>query len=232
MRRMQERLQKILAEAGVASRRKAEELILKGLVKVNGRVVTELGTKAEFGVDKIEYAGKLVHKAEPVIYAFYKPAGVTSTMSDPNAKKTIADYFKGQRVYPVGRLDKYSKGLILVTNEGDLALELTHPRYEHEKEYEVVIRGKTPNNILKFRERFVIEGYQTQPMQLVRHEQIKKDQWLVKLVLKEGRKRQIRRIAEKLGYQVIDLKRVRMGKLKLGDLAPGEWREVNRGDII
>lgn len=229
---MQERLQKILAEAGIASRRKAEELILDGRVKVNGKVVAELGVKADPDHDKIEFNGKLIHKAEPVIYAFYKPAGVTSTMSDPNAKKTIADYFKGKRVYPVGRLDKYSEGLILVTNEGDLALELTHPRYEHEKEYEVIIRGKSDHNIIKFAKRFMLDGYQTQPMRLLHSKQIKPDQWIIQLILKEGRKRQIRKIAEKLGYQVIDLKRTRMGKLKLGDLQPGEWREVKRSDII
>lgn len=229
---MQERLQKILAAAGITSRRKAEDLITSGQVKVNGRVVTELGAKADSTQDKIEYNGRIIRRATPIIYAFYKPAGVTSTMSDPHAKKTIADYFRGKRVYPVGRLDKYSEGLILVTNDGDLALELTHPRYEHEKEYEVVIRGRSADNIPKFRERFVLEGYRTMPMRLVHHEQIKKDQWLVDLVLKEGRKRQIRRIAEKLGYQVIDLKRVRMGKLKLGELTPGEWREVRREDIL
>lgn len=229
---MLERLQKILAEAGVASRRKAEELILDGLVKVNGTVVKTLGAKADLEKDKIEYGGRLLTKVEPVVYAFYKPAGVTSTMSDPNAKKTLADYFKGKRVYPVGRLDKYSEGLMLVTNDGALALELTHPRYEHEKEYEVVLRGKSDTNISRLEQRFVLEGYRTQPMRLVRHEQLKKDQWLVGLVLKEGRKRQIRKIAEKLGYQVIDLKRVRIGKLKLGDLEPGRWREVKRGDII
>jgi len=227
-----ERLQKILAQAGIASRRKAEELITQGLVRVNGKIVTTLGTKVDIDKDNIEYNGRLVQLAEPVIYAFYKPAGVTSTMSDPHAKKTIADYFRGKRVYPVGRLDKYSEGLMLVTNDGDLALELTHPRYSHEKEYEVVVRGRSADNIKKFEQRFVLEGYRTQPMRLIGKEQLKKDQWLIKLVLKEGRKRQIRKIAEKLGYQVIDLKRVRMGKLKLGNLTPGEWREVKRQDII
>jgi 23S rRNA pseudouridine2605 synthase len=229
---MQERLQKILAEAGVASRRAAERLILDGRVKVNGTVVSVLGAKADIATDKIECDGRLLTRAPQVIYAFYKPAGVTSTMSDPNAKKTISDYFKGKRVYPVGRLDKYSEGLLLVTNDGALALELTHPRYEHEKEYEVIIRGKSDHNIVKFSKRFVLDGYQTRPMRLLHHKQIKPDQWLVQLVLKEGRKRQIRKIAEKIGYQVIDLKRVRMGKLKLGDLAPGEWRQVSRSDII
>lgn len=216
----------------MASRRKAEALILDGQVKVNGKVVKELGTKADMEKDTIEYAGKIIRPAQKIIYAFYKPAGVTSTMSDPNAKKTIADFFKGRRVYPVGRLDKYSEGLMLVTNDGQLALELTHPRYEHEKEYEVILRGKQADNIPKFRQRFVLEGYRTQPMRLVTHEQIKKDQWLVRLVLKEGRKRQIRKIAEKLGYQVIDLKRIRVGKLLLGKLLPGEYREVKREEII
>lgn len=232
MRKMQERLQKVLAQAGITSRRKAEELIAKGLVKVNGKVVTTLGSKVDPAQDKIEYEGQLIKKEEPVIYAFYKPAGVTSTMSDPYAKKTIADYFKGKRVYPVGRLDKYSEGLMLVTNDGDLALELTHPRYEHEKEYEVLLQGKVEDNIPKFEQRFKIDGYRTQPMKLLGADQVRGKQWLVRLVLKEGRKRQIRKIAERLGYQVIDLKRVRMGKLRLGDLQPGRWREVGRRDIL
>lgn len=232
MRGMQERLQKVLAQAGIASRRKAEELITEGLVKVNGKVVTTLGSKVDSARDKIEYDGRLIRKDEPVVYAFYKPAGVTSTMSDPHAKKTIADYFKGKRVYPVGRLDKYSEGLMLVTNDGGLALELTHPRFEHEKEYEVLLQGKAEDNISKFEQRFKIDGYRTQPMKLAGIKKVKDKQWSVGLILKEGRKRQIRKIAEKLGYQVIDLKRVRIGKLRLGDLQPGRWREVGRQDII
>jgi 23S rRNA pseudouridine2605 synthase len=229
---MSERLQKILAQAGIASRRKAEELITKGLVTVNGQVVTQLGTKVDLATDHIEYNGRPIQLAQPIIYAFYKPAGVTSTMSDPHAQKTIADYFKRQRVYPVGRLDKYSEGLMIVTNDGDLALELTHPRYDHEKEYEVILRGKAATDLNRLEQRFVLDGYRTKPMKLIRTQQIKADQWLVQLVLKEGRKRQIRKIAEKIGYQVIDLKRIRIGKLKLGSLTPGQWREVKRDDII
>ncbi|MFH0905417.1 MAG: pseudouridine synthase [bacterium] len=230
---MQERLQKFLARAGVASRRKAEQLILDGRVKVNGVVVRRLGSLIDPRRDRVEYHGRAVQVAEPAIYAFNKPVGVTSTVSDSHAKKTIADFFpKENRVYPVGRLDKNSDGLILVTNDGELANLLTHPRYQHEKEYEVIVAGSSADKIIGFKKSYRTDGSLTQPMRVVGQRILARGRWLVRLVLKEGKKRQIREVAERLGYKVVRLTRVRIGKLRLGKLAPGEWREVQRDNII
>ncbi|HCR41849.1 TPA: hypothetical protein DIV45_00535 [Patescibacteria group bacterium] len=278
------RLNKYLAAAGIASRRKADELVTAGLIKVNGRVVTDLGAKIDPEKDKIEYRNRLIKSARPIIFMFNKPVGVTSTMSDKHAEKTIADYFTDiGRVYPVGRLDKDSEGLILVTNNGELTNKLTHPRYEHEKEYEVIIScrnnfsllpqplpayrqagsrqegsyinsspakgrkgGDVQDNIInEFSQSFVLNGYKTRPMQCRVIKQIspphptspyqgeeRRGCWLILLVLKEGRKRQIRRIAELLGYRVDKLKRVRIGKLKLGQLPAGKYAQVLEQDII
>lgn len=228
-----------MAGAGIASRRKADELIQLGQVQINGKTVTDLGVKVELGRDRVEYMGKLVEPTtESLLFMFNKPVGVTSTMADVHAEKTIADYFKKfGRIYPVGRLDKNSEGLILVTNNGDLANKLTHPKYEHEKEYEVVISsrlGKSDEGDLEkeFSKRFVLDGYKIKPMQAKSVKIISSHKWLVTLVLQEGRKRQIRRIAEMLGYKVVQLKRVRIGKLNLGNLPNGKYKEVNETDII
>ncbi len=225
------RLQKFLASCGIASRRKAEELILAGKVTVNGRVVDKLGSQVE-PADIVMFNGKELKAAEPVIFAFYKPVGVTSTTSDPHATRTIETYFKGLKVFPVGRLDKYSEGLMLVTNDGELAYELTHPKFEHEKEYEIEIIGRRPGGIAGFKNRFVIDGYKTQPMQLVKSVEVSSTKWHLTLVLKEGRKRQIRMVAEKLGYSVNKLKRTRIGKLTLGTLKPGEYKPIQKSMVI
>ena len=225
------RLQKFLAEAGIASRRKSEELMLPGRVMLNGKRADRLGTLVDPAKDKVQVDGKVVVGKPKVIYAFYKPVGVTSTVADAHAAKTITDFFPEKRVYPVGRLDKISEGLMVVTNDGELANTLAHPRFEHEKEYEVLIEGTT-DNISKFGGRFVIDGYRLQPMKVSHVRLISKGKWRLNLTLTEGRKRQIREAARKLGYTVIKLKRVRMGKLRLATLKPGEWRVVSRADIL
>lgn len=237
---MKERLQKVLAAADIASRRKAEELILAGKVKVNGRIVNELGVKVDPDKDQIEFDGRRIRFADPVIYAFHKPVGVTSTVSDRHAEKTVVDFFKkGTRVYPVGRLDKMSKGLMLVTNDGDLAQELTHPKYDHEKEYEVTIKDKGRRDVElvervidKFAKSYEINGYRTRPMKVNGKKSLRLGVWEIRLALKEGRNRQIRRVAAKLGFDVLSLKRTRIGKLELGELAPGRYRLISRADII
>lgn len=222
------RLNKFLAEAGISSRRQADTLISSGLVKVNGKTIKKLGTQINPAKDTVEFEDKLLKPAKSLLFMFNKPIGVTSTLWDSHAEKTIANYFKDiGRVYPVGRLDKNSEGLILITNDGDLTNKLTHPRYEHEKEYEAIIEGKSDENIPSFSARFVLTGYKAQPMRIKFVKQINPKRWLVILILKEGRKRQIRRIAEKLGYTIINLKRVRVGKLRLGDLPPGKYKEIN-----
>lgn len=230
------RLQKFLASSGVASRRKAEEMILGGVVAVNGEVVTEMGTMVEEG-DQVTVKGKPVSIQTKTIYAFYKPKGVTSTMQDVHAEQTIADFFKGIRVFPVGRLDKYSEGLLIVTNDGELANELTHPRYEHEKEYEVEMGAVkqewevSEERLKELEKSYMLDGKRTVPMKVVHHEPIVRG-WRIRVTLKEGKNRQIRRIAEKLGYRIRKLKRVRIGRLLLGELEPGRWRTVTREDII
>jgi len=227
------RLNKYLAEAGVASRRKADEIILTGLVQVNGEVVNKLGILVDPDQDKIEYQGRILHSAEQVIFMFNKPKGVTSTMADPHAAHTIADYFrKEDRVFPVGRLDKDSEGLLLITNNGELANKLMHPSYEHEKEYEVIIEGDSETNIKKFSQSYRLDGRKTKPMRVKILKKISSTRWLIALILEEGRKRQIRHIATVLGYKVRQLKRVRIGKLKLGRLPLGKYTRVIEKDII
>jgi len=226
------RLQKFLADAGVASRRAAEALIAAGRVSVDGKIVKEMGVKVGGG-QKIAVGGQLITaKPERVIYAFHKPRGVVSTVSDPHAGKTIADFFSSEeRVYPVGRLDKDSEGLILVTNDGGLAHELMHPKHEHEKEYEVLLSG-AGKPVSGFERSHRIKAGKVNPMQLVEHKHLKNGHDYVRLVLHEGKKRQIREVAELLGYKVMSLMRVRIGSLRLGNLPPGKWKKVDRRDII
>jgi 23S rRNA pseudouridine2605 synthase len=228
------RLNKFLAECGIASRRGADELIAQGKVKVNGGEVKELGIGVDPEKDRVEYLGKIIEPEIKLIFAFYKPRGVTSTNADEHAEKTIASFFPKSlgRLYPVGRLDKDSEGLMIVSNDGELANKLTHPRYEHEKEYEVIIAGNDPSKVKKFVDRFKLDGYLTLPMQLSKFKKIKPKYWQMNLVLREGRKRQIRRIADILGYKVSNLKRVRIGKLKLENLSVGKFQPIQEKDII
>jgi pseudouridine synthase len=229
---LKERLNKFLASAGISSRRKADELIAAGLILVNGKVAKELGTIIDPETDTIKFRGRVVQPENQVIYAFNKPVGVTSTVSDEHAEKTIADFFpKDIRVYPVGRLDKDSCGLILVTNNGELANKLTHPRYEHEKEYEVILKGDE-KKIAQFAKPVKLDGSLTQPIKVKIIEKLTGNRYAVSLTLKEGRKRQIRRIAEILHLEVQELKRIRIGHLRLRDLAPGKFIPVSESDII
>jgi 23S rRNA pseudouridine2605 synthase len=226
------RLQKFLADAGVASRRAAEVLIAEGKVSVDGRVVSTMGAKVEPG-QTIKVNGKTIEpNQEKVIYAFHKPRGVVSTNSDPHATKTVASFFPSSiRVFPVGRLDKDSEGLMLVTNDGALAYSLTHPKHEHEKEYEVALSGKG-KPLEEFEKPYKLMDGAIRPMQLVHARKLSHDRWQVRLILREGRKRQIREVAELLGYRVGTLTRIRIGKLHLGTLPPGKWKKVTREEII
>lgn len=226
------RLQKFLADAGVASRRVAEGYIAAGRVTVDGKVVTEMGTKVGLG-QKVALDGEAIKpRADRVIYAFNKPRGVFSTMSDEYASKTIADFFPSSiRVYPVGRLDKDSEGLMLVTNDGALAHELMHPKHEHEKEYRVELAGQG-KPVENFEKRYRLTTGQVQPMKVSGVRELGNHHKVVNIVLKEGKKRQIREVAKLLGYKVTKLQRIRIGKLLLGSLPPGKWKKVDRGDIL
>ena len=221
-----ERLQKVLAHAGVASRRKSEELIQQGRVSVNGRVVTEFGTKVDPAHDEIRVDGQRIEVASQSTYVMLnKPRSVLSVMKDERGRKTLGDLIQATvRLYPVGRLDADSEGLILLTDDGELANLLTHPRYEHEKEYRVLVNGHPDQETLDaWRRGITLDGQATAPAEV---EAIRsgKDSTLLRVVMREGRKRQIRRVAAMLGHPVRELKRVSLGPLHLGALETGKWR--------
>lgn len=230
---MDERLQKLMAQAGIASRRDCEVLIKAGRVTVNGTVAI-LGEKADPARDTILVDGKpLKLKDEPVYIAIYKPRGVLSTVDAPDPRPTVLDLVDVPgRVYPVGRLDVDSEGLILLTNDGELANRLTHPRYEHEKEYRVLIARRPDDEQLEIWRRGVVleDGYRTQPAVVRVDEPFGKGTWL-RVILKEGRKRQIREIGSRIGLPVVRIIRVRIGALTLGALKPREWRRLSPTEV-
>ena len=228
-----QRLQKVLAHAGVASRRKSEELIRQGRVTVNGRVVTQLGTKVDPAGDDIRLDGQRVQVGADHVYIMLnKPRGVLSTMEDARGRRALSDLVSApRRLYPVGRLDVVSEGLILLTDDGELANLLTHPRYQHEKEYIVLVNGRPSGKTLAaWRRGIMLEGKPTAParVDVVRRE---RDAALLRVVMHEGRKRQIRQVAALLGHPVRELKRVRLGPLQLGTLEAGQWRYLTAREI-
>ncbi len=227
-----ERLQKVLSHAGVASRRKAEEIIRQGRVTVNGKVVTQLGTKVDPERDDIRVDGERVQVASSFVYVLLnKPRGVLSTMEDDRGRKALGELVTvPARLYPVGRLDVTSEGLILLTNDGELANLLTHPRYGHEKEYLVLVNGSPSDMTLAAWQRGVmLDGELTAParVEVLKHG----DSSLLRIVMREGRKRQIRNVAALLGHPVRELKRVRLGPLQLGALDAGQWRYLTAREI-
>ena len=227
-----ERLQKIMASAGVASRRKSEEIILQGRVTVNGRVVTELGTKVDPRRDDIRVDGQRI-QAESYIYIMLnKPRGVLSVMEDERGRSALGDLVSAPtRLYPVGRLDATSEGLILLTNDGALANLLTHPRYMHHKEYIALVNGRPSEKTLQAWQRGVLlDEKLTAPAQISVIRTVK-DSTLLRIEMREGRKRQIRRVAALLGHPVRDLRRVRLGPLQLGSLEVGQWRYLTPKEI-
>lgn len=230
---MSERLQKLLAQAGYGSRRACEEFILAGRVRVNGQLAV-LGQKADLAVDKISLDGRPIAAPEKLTYiALYKPRNVISSADDEAGRKTVRDLVPASaHLHPVGRLDWDSEGLILMTNDGDLTNLLTHPRYGHEKEYRVLVaRRPEPDQIETWRRGVVLEdGYKTAPAQVRVEAGAGKGAWL-RVVMGEGRKRQIREIGSLLGLPVVRIIRVRIGTLRLGNLKPGEWRPLTAGEV-
>lgn len=223
------RLQKILSEAGLCSRREAEKRLLAGRITLNGRRVTELGTKADPSRDKIAVDGKPVFLPRgKIYYLFHKPRNVMVTRFDPEGRPTIYDYLKKirERVYPVGRLDFDSEGLLLLTNDGELTHQLTHPGSKVPKTYEVKIAGlPTEAALAKLERGIVLEEGMTRPARIQIFKQTDKNCWL-RLTITEGKNRQIRRMLEKVGYDVMRLRRVAIGKFTLGALKPGEWKKI------
>ena len=231
---MEERLQKVLAQAGVTSRREAEEYITAGRVKVNGKVVKELGTKV--GPDAfIMVDGHPVHRERKIYLLFYKPRGVVTTMKDPEGRKSIADYVKDipQRVYPVGRLDYNTEGLLLLTNDGELAQAMTHPSHEVNKTYEVTVPGIVPQEKLDLlRIGVKLEDGMTAPaiVDLAGYD-YEKNLTRFNVTIHEGRNRQVRRMCDYIGFPVRNLRRVRMGTLTLDGLRRGDCRELFNEEI-
>ena len=229
----QERLQKILSEHGVASRRKAEELIAAGRVKVNGRVAN-LGDKADPRRDIITVAGKRLAAAEePTYILLHKPRGFVTTLSDELGRRCVAELVRDVkvRVYPVGRLDRDSEGMLLLTNDGDFANAVIHPSTHVPKRYRVTLRGKVEEEqIQPIREGMEIEGRKTLPAEaaVIQKEE---ERTVTEIVLYEGRNRQIRRMCEALGLEVMRLKRTAIGPVKLGMLPAGKWRYLTPKEV-
>lgn len=226
-----ERLQKVMAHAGIASRRKSEEIILAGRVRVNGKVVKELGIKVEKN-DQIEVDGKPITMEKMVYILLNKPTGYLSTVDDPQGRKTVLDLVGSikERVYPVGRLDYNTSGLLILTNDGELTYTLTHPSHQVEKTYLVVVKGK-PGNILRRLEKGVeLEDGITAPAR-VRGVKEKRGNTLFQLTIHEGRNRQVRRMCEYIGYSVISLARIGFAFLDLKGLEPGEYRYLNTEEV-
>ncbi|MCH5584289.1 rRNA pseudouridine synthase [Shimazuella sp. AN120528] len=228
-----ERLQKILAQAGIASRRQAEVLIQEGKVQVNGQVVTELGTKVDPDSDHILVKGKLIQKEQKRTFIFYKPLYVISSMSDPQKRKVVPDFFRHikERVYPVGRLDYDTEGLLLVTNDGELANHLLHPRFEVEKQYIATVKGIPDENSLEqLRKGVYLEDGLTAPAE-VKMIQKKDEDAKIKLTIHEGRNRQVRRMCKAIGHPVMHLIRTRLANLTIKGLKRGEFRELTSQEV-
>ncbi len=225
-----ERLQKVMAHAGVASRRKSEDIIAEGRVKVNGVVVTEMGTKVDPVHDTIEVDGEEIEKEKKIYIKLHKPKGYVTTVNDPQGRQTVLDLIHSidKRIYPVGRLDLDSSGLLLLTNDGDLTYKITHPSHELDKEYTVVVNGElTKAELNRFKKGIQLEEGKTSPAKIEKVNQDSKNT-TYKVIIHEGMNRQIRRMFDKLGYEVVSLIRVRIGNISLGSLQPGEYRKLSR----
>lgn len=221
-----ERLQKIIANAGVCSRREAEKLILSGKVRLNNKIVHELGVKADPEKDEITVIRKKIKpQNNKIYYLVNKPIGYICTVRDKRTKKKIVDLVpKLPRVYPVGRLDKDSSGLIILTNDGDFTQKFTHPKFEHEKEYLVKVDKKITKDFLeKLRKGISMEEGIAKADKIINVNEV-----IFRIIIHQGWNRQIRRMVEKVGYSVVELKRTRIGKWKLGNLAVGQFRNFKK----
>jgi 23S rRNA pseudouridine2605 synthase len=235
---MVERVQKILSQYGIASRRQAEQMILAGRVRLNGAIAT-LGQKADPTCDRIEVDGEWLQPCQrpPALYLLmHKPAGVVSTCQDPWARHTVLDLLPSHLatdagLHPVGRLDADSTGALLLTNDGELTFALTHPSHSIAKTYQVWLQGAPPEAVLdQWRRGVVLAGKPTRPAE-VRIVRSTRSQTLLEIVLREGRNRQIRRIAEQLGYEVTQLHRISIGPIHLDTLVVGKYRSLTTAEI-
>ena len=230
---MAERLQKLLARAGVASRRACEALVLAGRVTVNGKVVKQLGARADPAVDDVRLDGERIRAERLRMLLLHKPAGFVTTLSDPEGRPTIRDLVpeRHERVFPVGRLDFLSSGLLLLGNDGELAARLLHPRYRIPRTYRVKIQGHPSGAALaRLRRGVKLDQSVTGPAQVEVEKLFPTKAWL-QVTIREGKRREIRRMCEAVGHRVDRLVRVRFGPIELGRLPPGRWRPLREDEI-
>ena len=231
-----ERLQKILARAGLASRREAERWIAAGRVTVNGSVIRKLGSQADPGKDSIKVDGKRIKPATaPLYYAFHKPPGIITTLNDPEHRPDLTPYLarlgEKRRLFPVGRLDYNTTGLLLLTNDGDFALRLTHPRFGIKKLYQAKLSAcPTEEDLARLRKGIRLEDGMSAPARSRVITKLRKNAW-VEIEVQEGRKREVRRMFEALGFFVEKLVRIKVGSVGLGALPPGELRPLSRMEV-
>jgi len=232
---MEERLQKYLANSGVASRRKCEEYILQGKVKVNGKIITELGTKIDPEKDIIEFENKLIKENSKNVYILLnKPIGYVTTSDDQFGRDTVLDLVKvKERIVPVGRLDMYTSGALILTNDGDFVYKVTHPKHEVEKTYTVTIKGIVQNNeVEQLRNGVKIEDYTTKPAKVkILKTDIEKDLSRLEITIHEGKNRQVRKMCEAVGRKVLALHRSKIGNIGVKDIEIGKWRYLNSKEI-
>ncbi|MEK4629316.1 MAG: pseudouridine synthase [Solibacillus sp.] len=230
-----ERLQKVIAYAGVASRRKAEQLILEGKVRVNGNIVRELGTKVS-NSDEIEVEGVKLEKEDKVYFLLYKPRGYISAVTDDKGRKTVTDIFKKrvhQRIFPVGRLDYDTTGLLLLTNDGEFSNLMTHPKFKIDKTYIARVKGvPTKQGLMKLQGGIRLEDGKTAPAKVsMTSFDEKAGKAICEITIHEGKNRQVRRMFEAIGTPVVKLKRERFAFLDLAGLTPGEYRELTKHEV-
>ena len=232
---MEERLQQYLAQCGVASRRKCEELILQGRVQVNGVTVTELGTKINPEKDKIKFDGKDIKQAKKLVYILLnKPIGYVTTADDQFGRDTVLDLVKvKERIVPVGRLDMYTSGALILTNDGDFVYQVTHPKHEIEKTYTVTIKGIVQNSeVEQLRNGIKIDDYITKPARVkILKTDTEKDISRLEITIHEGKNRQVRKMCEAVGRKVLALHRSKIGGIGVKDIELGKWRYLTANEV-
>ena len=232
---MEERLQKYLAECGVASRRKCEELILQGKVKVNNQIVTELGVKVNLEKDIVKFEDKEIKPTSKMVYILLnKPIGYVTTADDQFGRDTVLDLVKvKERIIPVGRLDMYTSGALILTNDGDFVYKVTHPKHEIEKTYTVTVKGIIKNEeVEQLRKGVKIDDYITKPAKVkILKTDIEKNISRLEIVIHEGKNRQVRKMCESVGRRVLALHRSKIGKIGVKDIELGKWRYLKDREI-